>query len=360
MNTAVTQATALNTNFGSDNTAGASQQILEALINCNQGAAAPYGNDEYSEQVEQRLSEIFECPVSVFIVSTGSAANALSLSLLTPPWGNILCHVDSHINNDECAAPEFFSGAKLVTSTSSSVEDKSSKLDPQQLLAQCSHKNGDVHSTQATCVSISQVTETGSIYTLDEINTIGDICHDKGLKLHMDGARFANALVALDCTPAQMTWKSGVDILSFGASKNGALSAEAIILFDQSYSQELGYRRKRAGHLCSKMRFQAAQLQAYLQDDLWLKNAQQANAMAQRLATGLQAISAVQIQGNVEANIIFCAMPEALFAALQAQGFYFYGGRWGKDICRLVTSFATTTADVDHLIEQCTKLAATV
>lgn len=344
-----------NTNFGSDNTAGASDEILQALLECNKGAAAPYGNDEYSQRVEQRLSEIFECPVSVFIVTTGSAANALSLSLLTPAWGNIYCHVDSHINNDECAAPEFFSGAKLVT-----TQGADSKLDIQQLADFCSHKRGDVHSTQPACVSISQATETGSVYTVDEIQAISEVCKNNGLSLHMDGARFANALCSLNCTPAEMTWKAGVDILSFGASKNGALSVEAIVLFDQSYSEELGYRRKRAGHLCSKMRFQAAQLDAYLANDLWLNNATQANAMAQYLAQGLSQVDAIEIQGSVDANIIFCKMPQALFEALQSEGFYFYTGRWGKDICRLVASFTTQTRDIDHFVERASHLAQTL
>ncbi len=352
MNIAEQKTVPFNTNFGSDNTAGASDEIMQALLACNTGAAAPYGNDEYSAKVEQRLAEIFECPVSVFIVTTGSAANALSLSLLTPAWGNIYCHVDSHINNDECAAPEFFSGAKLVT-----TQGDDSKLDIEQLSAFCSHKRGDVHSTQPACVSISQATETGSIYTVDEISAISEVCKSNGLSLHMDGARFANALTALDCTPAQMTWKAGIDILSFGASKNGALSVEAIVLFDQSHSEELGYRRKRAGHLCSKMRFQAAQLDAYLADDLWLRNAKQANAMAEYLAQGLAKIEAINIQGKVEANIIFCEMPQALFEALQAEGFYFYNGRWGKDVCRLVTSFATQKRDIDHFVSSAMRLA---
>lgn len=352
MNAPERSTTSLNTNFGSDNTAGASNEIIQAIVNCNSGAAAPYGNDEYSLLVEQQLSEIFECPVSVFIVSTGSAANALALSLLTPAWGNIYCHVDSHINNDECAAPEFFSGAKLVTTSG-----KDSKLDPQQLAAMSQHKRGDVHSTQAACVSISQVTETGSVYSLQEIQAIGQTCRENQLSLHMDGARFANALAALNCTPAQMTWQAGVDILSFGASKNGALSVEAIVLFDQSYAQELGFRRKRAGHLCSKMRFQATQLNAYLAGNLWLRNAAQANAMAKRIAQGLAGISAVEIQGKVEANIIFCTMPLSLFESLQSAGFYFYTGRWGKDVCRLVTSFATTERDVDHFVSEAARLA---
>ncbi|MGB1239114.1 MAG: threonine aldolase family protein [Pseudomonadales bacterium] len=340
------QRTQYNQNFGSDNTAGVSPQILQALVECNTGPAGPYGNDEYSERVEARLSEIFECPLKVFIVSTGSAANALSLSLLCPPWGNVYCHVDSHINNDECGAPEFFSGAKLVTS-----DGANSKLDVAAMLAQSGHKRDDVHSTQPACVSISQATETGSVYSVEEIARIGEACRQQGLRLHMDGARFANALVALDCTPAEMTWKAGVDVLSFGASKNGVMSVEAIVLFDLSLADELGYRRKRGGHLCSKMRFQAAQLAAYLEDGLWLDNARRANAMAARLAAGLEGIEGVSLNAQPDANIIFCKMPEALYQTLQAQGFYFYGGRWERDVYRLVTSFATREEDVDFFLE---------
>jgi len=339
--------------FSSDNTAGAAPAVIQAIIDASVGPQSPYGADAYSQAVEDKLSIIFECPVSVFLVPTGTAANALGLSVLTPSWGSVLCHPESHINNDECGAPEFFTnGAKLV-----SVNGKNSKICPINLAKVAGLKTGDVHSVQTAVVSISQTTESGSVYSLEEINTIGSLCEEHNLRLHMDGARFANAVVALECTPAEMTWKAGVDVLSFGATKNGVLAAEAIVLFDQSLAQELAFRRKRAGHLMSKMRLLAAQLDAYLADDLWLVNARQANAMAVRLDHGLRSIEGLEIQGTTQSNILFCKLPRPIIDGLLAQGFYFYSDRWDTDVVRLVTNFTTQNADVDGLIDAVKLLA---
>ncbi len=340
------QAPAQPRGFTSDNIAGASAEVIQAIAACSLGQAQPYGADEHTLLVEQKLQDIFQCELSVFLVPTGSAANALCLSVLTPPWGSVFCHPDSHINNDECGAPEFFTaGAKLV-----SVAGAGGKIDAAGLQQQLKRKVGDVHSTQPATVSITQATETGSLYSLAEIAQIGRICRDAGVRLHMDGARFANALVALDCTPAEMTWQVGVDALSFGATKNGVLAAEAIVLFDRTLAAEMGYRRKRGGHLCSKMRFLSAQMEAYLDNDLWLRNARHANAMAARLAAGLGAIDGVQLQGATEANIIFCRLATETIEQLLAQGFRFYHDRWGAGVVRLVTNFATTAAEVDDFI----------
>ncbi|RDE19723.1 low specificity L-threonine aldolase [Motiliproteus coralliicola] len=332
--------------FTSDNIAPASEQVIEAISRANSGQAKPYGVDPISQQVEQQLREIFECELEVMLVPTGSAANAIGLSVLTPPWGQVFCHPDSHINNDECGAPEFYTnGAKLVP-----VDGDDARIDPAQLAPLLQRMVGDVHSTQPAVVSITQATETGSLYSLEQIQQIGQLCSDAGVRLHMDGARFANALAALDCSPAEMTWKAGVDVLSFGATKNGTLAAEAIILFDPSLATELGYRRKRGGHLCSKMRFMSAQMQAYLAEDLWLDNARNANAMAARLAEGLRGIDGVELQGQPEANIIFCRLPQTTIEALLDQGFGFYHDRWAPGIVRLVTNFATRADEVDALI----------
>lgn len=332
--------------FSSDNAVGAAVEVLQAMVDAGHGPQSPYGEDIYSKQVEQHLSVIFECPVSVFLVPTGTAANALGLSVLTPPWGAVLCHPDSHINNDECGAPEFFTnGAKLI-----SVAGDNGKMCAHNLAQRATNKVGDVHSVQASVVSISQSTEVGSLYSLKEIQAIGDVCQDHGLGLHMDGARFANALVAMDCSAADMTWKAGVDVLSFGATKNGVLAAEAIVLFDQSLAQEMAFRRKRAGHLLSKMRLMAAQMGAYLNHDLWLNNARQANQMCARLARGLGAIEGIEIQGQVQSNILFCVMPRPIIDGLLAQGFHFYSDRWGQNVVRLVTSYSTQEGDVDHLV----------
>ena len=333
--------------FSSDNIAGASPEVIEAIVASNVGQAAGYGADDVTARVERKFSELFEREVAVLLVPTGTAANALCLAALTPVWGSVLCHPDSHVNNDECGAPEFFTGAaKLVP-----VDGASAKIDLEALRVAARAKAGDVHSVQPSCVSVTQATEVGSVYSLDEISAIGALCKSSSLRLHMDGSRFANALVALGCTPAEMTWKAGVDALSFGATKNGVPGAEAIVLFDTALAREMAFRRKRAGHLFSKMRFLSAQMDAYLENDLWLRNAREANAMAARLRQGLQAFACIEVMGEPQANILFCRLPSEVIERLVAEGFMFYRDRWGPGVVRLVTSFATTPADVDHLLD---------
>ncbi|KAF1029360.1 MAG: Low specificity L-threonine aldolase [Burkholderia plantarii] len=339
--------------FTSDNVAGACAAVLDALVACAAGPAAPYGADPWTASVERRLAALFEHEVAVFVVPTGTAANALALAALTPPWGSVLCHPGSHVNNDECGAPAFYAdGIKLVT-----VDGPDAKLDPVRLRAAAWAKRGDVHTTQPSAVSLTQATETGGVYTLAEIGAIAEVCREAGLPLHMDGARFANALVSLGCSPAELTWRAGVDALSFGATKNGVPGAEAIVLFDTRRAAELAFRRKRAGLLASKMRFQAAQLDAYLADDLWLRNARHANAMAQRLAGGLRALPGVAIAGSVDANILFCTLPQPVITGLLAGGVHFYHDRWAPGVVRFVTSFATTLDEVDRLVSLASALA---
>lgn len=332
--------------FTSDNIAGASPEIVEAILKTNAGQALPYGNDETSQRVEALFGELFEHPVRIFPVTTGTVANALCLAALTKPWSAVLCHQDSHINHDECGAPEFFtSGAKLLA-----LGGEQAKIDPAQLEHALTQKIGDVHTVQPACVSITQATEVGSIYSLGEIERIGALCKRHCVGLHMDGARFANALATLECSPADMTWRAGVSLLSFGATKNGAVAAEAIVAFDPTLGAELAFRHKRAGQLMSKMRFCTAQLEAYLRDDLWLRNASHANAMAMRLACGLQA-SGVELTSRVEANIVFCKLPLAAIKSLLQAGFRFYHDRWEPGVARFVTSFATQADDVDALVD---------
>ncbi|MFF8606277.1 threonine aldolase family protein [Streptomyces sp. NPDC015346] len=333
--------------FISDNMAGASPEIAQAVAAAAAGHALPYGNDPFTGSVRRTLSEIFERDVDVFPVSTGTAANCLGLAALTPPWGSVLCHPDSHVNNDECGAPEFFTnGAKLVT-----VRGDDSKIDPGALLEAVRRKAGDVHSVQPTVVSISQATESGSVYTLDEIRRLATIAKDAGLRVHMDGARFANAVDHLGATPAEMTWKAGIDVLSFGATKNGAMTADAIVSFDPVLATELAFRTKRAGQLSSKMRFHTAQLAAYLTDGLWLRNARQANTMAARLGDGLKAVPGTELLGSPQANIVFCRLPPQATAGLLAEGYTFYHDRWAPGIVRFVTSFAHTPEDIDQLLD---------
>jgi len=341
--------------FRSDNDAGASPQILAALAACNEGPAYPYGADEWTRAAEAALTQVFERPLQVLLVSTGTAANSLALAAMCPPWGSILCHRQAHSNTDECGAPEFFgAGLKMVASASIG-----NRLDPAVLARELVSGRGDVHAVQPSGVTITQSTEEGQIYTPDQVAEIGRLCHDAGLPLHMDGARFANALVAAGCTPAELTWKAGVDLLSFGATKNGALNAEALIVFGEALAPTLAFRRKRGGHLLSKMRFMAAQMCAYLQDELWLRNARHANAMAQRLARGLGSLRGVQFIAPPVTNLLFVRLPSALIAGLSQRGFDFYhGGRWEPGVARLVTSFRTTTGEVDEFLAAAREIEA--
>jgi threonine aldolase len=337
----------------SDNAAGASPQILDAVVAASAGPAAPYGNDPLTAQMGARMAEAFECELDVFAVGTGSAANGIGLAALTRPWGSILAHADSHIHNDEAGAPEFFTdGSKIVL-----LGGEHSKIDPDQLRVAVTVGRGDVHSVQPSVLSITQVTETGSVYTIDELRELTTIAREAGLRIHMDGARFANALVALNVSPAEMTWKLGVDILSFGATKNGALTADAIVSFDPTLATELAFRHKRGGQLTSKMRFQAAQLDAYLSDDLWLDNARHANAMAARLRAGIVDVLGVTVTSEPGSNMLFALFPEKLSLALHDRGFGFYSNRWAPDVVRIVVAFTHRAEDIDEFVAAIRELA---
>jgi threonine aldolase len=332
-------------NFASDNVTGACPEVMQAIVAANEGAVMPYGNDPVTQRVEARLAEIFERPLAAFPVATGTACNALTLACVTPPYGAVYCHQVSHINTDECGAPEFYSGgAKLVD-----LPGEGGKLTAASLAAAIEGA-GVVHHVQPAAVSLTQASEAGTVYSLDEIAAIAEVAHAHGLKLHLDGARFANALVALGCTPAEMTWQAGVDLLSFGATKNGCLSAEAAIFFDPADAASFGYRRKRAGHLFSKMRVVSAQLEAYLADDLWLRNARHANALARRLAEGLAALPGVRLLHPCEANEVFADLPQAAIDGLLEAGFYFYVRDVGGVGIRLVTAWNSREEDVEAFL----------
>ncbi len=336
-------------NFASDNVTGVSPEIMAALSAVNEGTVKSYGEDEYTQRLETQFNELFEREVTIFPVATGSAANALALSVMTPPYGAIYCHAESHINVDECGAPEFYTGgAKLVT-----LSGSDGKIHAADLAAVLNRSGaGVVHHVQPAVVSITQATEAGRVYSLDEIHAIAQVTKAHNLYLHMDGARFANAVAYLGCSPAEITWRAGVDVLAFGATKNGAMAAEAVVFFNQSLANTFGYRRKRSGHLFSKMRFLSAQLAAYLKEDLWLRNATHANRMATTLAQGLVTLPGVKLRYPVEANEIFIQLPEGAIANLLAQGFQFY--RWegeSSTTVRLVTAFNTKEDDVTAFIE---------
>ena len=341
-------------NFCSDNVSGVSPEILTALGAANNGPAMPYGADEVTERVIKKLRDLFEAPsAEVILMSTGSSANALALATMTPPFGAIYCHPDSHVNVDECGAPEFFSGgAKLVT-----VGGADGKMTADALEAAINGADV-VHHVQPAAVSVTQVTEAGTIYASDELRAISTVCKTHGLKLHMDGARFANAIEAMGISPAACSHGLGVDALSFGATKNGAMCAEAILFFDSSLAKEAGYRRKRGGHLFSKMRYLSAQFDAYLAHDLWRRNARHSNTMATRLAAGLSAISGVEFAYPVEADELFVRMPVPIIEGLLADGFLFY--RWEPEgsLIRMVTTFDTAEADVELFIETARRLAS--
>jgi threonine aldolase len=335
--------------FLSDNAAGVSPPILDAIAAANEGMAPAYGSDALTDSLTGRLADFFEHPVAVFLVGTGTAANALSLATMCPPWGAVFCHEEAHVVVDECGAPELFTGgAKLVP-----LAGAHGKLAPTALQeAHAGFRLGDQHQVQPAAVSLSQATEAGTCYRPDEIAAIANWAHGAGFKVHMDGARFANAVVHAGVAPADLTWRAGVDILSFGATKNGALAAEAVVVFDDKMGRELPFRRKRAGHLFSKSRFFAAQFHAWLDDDLWRRNAMQANRMARRLANGLGKLNGVILAHPVEANEIFACLPDELAAALRNDGFLFLD--WpaaGPGGHRLVTSPITSEAEIDAFLD---------
>ena len=334
-------------NFASDNTTGAAPEIIDALTLANEGAQLGYGNDDLTHNAEDQIREIFETNAQVFLVATGTAANSLALSVMTPSHGAVLCHWFSHVYEDECGAPEFFSGgARLIP-----VDGPQGKLNTRDLAQKAAYGKGDVHMLQPSAATVTQVSEMGTVYSLDELQAVADICREYDLVLHMDGARFANALVALGCTPAEMSWKVGIDVLSFGATKNGALGVEAVVIFKPELAETFAFRRKRAGHLFSKMRLLSAQMTAYLKDDLWLKNARHANDMAAALHSGLRDIPGVEFPYTTAANLLFPRFSAELTNALHADGFKFYDNRWEVGICRLVTAFNTQRNDVDAFIK---------
>ncbi|UPT63904.1 MAG: beta-eliminating lyase-related protein [Hyphomonadaceae bacterium JAD_PAG50586_4] len=326
-------------NFRSDNTASAAAEIMAALTSVNDGPAVGYGEDPWSRKLDEALGALFEREVRVFTVASGTAANSIALASVTPPWGSIICHREAHIECDECGAPEFFSGgAKLVL-----VDGEAAKLTCDALREGIARNARGIHSVKPSAVSISQTTERGAIYKPGEVAALGAIAKDAGLALHMDGARFANAVAALGCKPADVTWRAGVDLLSFGATKNGALLAESIVCFDLDLAEEIARRRKRSGHLICKGRYPAAQFLAYLNDGLWLKLAGRANALAARLGEA----AAPLLSAPVESNQVFIRPGADKLATLRAAGADFYD--WGEDEARLVVSWNQPEADIDAL-----------
>ena len=329
--------------FFSDNAAPVHPAVMQAMADANHIDTA-YDGDQWSVRLDAAFSAVFGRDVAVLWVATGTSANCLALASLVQPHQGVICHREAHIEVDECGAPGFYTaGAKLML-----VEGDGAKVTPKTVEACLNGIRNDVHQVQAAALSITNATEYGMVYSPAEVAALGALCHDRGLGLHMDGARFANAVATLGCAPADVTVNAGVDVLSFGFVKNGGMGAEALVYFDPALADAARYRRKRAGHLQSKGRFLAAQLLAMLENDMWLINARSANAAAQIIADA----AAGRLLYPVQANEIFLRLTPAEAAALRAQGFDFYD--WGVvdddwSAARLVTSWQHTEADVTPL-----------
>jgi threonine aldolase len=351
-------------NFGSDNGAGVAPQILDAIVASSRVYAPAYGADEYTERAEALLSEAFETKVAAFLVATGTAANALALSALVNPWDAVFCHEEAHIHDDECGAPEFFSGGvKLV-----GIAGQGGKITPEGLRETLERfPRGLVKSAQPGALSLSQATEAGTVYGVSEVAELSSIAHRNGISVHMDGARFANALISAKASPAEMTWRAGVDILTLGATKNGALACEAVLFFDAARAANFAFQRKRGGQTLSKGRFLGAQMEAYLADGLWLHLAERANASARRLARGLVGTPGVRLAWPTEANEVFVAAPSAMVEQWRAAGAVFHEWstrslaperalRDGETLVRLVASFETESSEIDRLLSICAEV----
>jgi threonine aldolase len=348
-------------NFASDNVYGVHPRILAALADANEGTAASYGSDEYTRQAEEALSAVFETDVRAFLVTNGTAANGLALSALTPGHGAVLCHREAHISCDECNSPEFFTGGAKILG----LEGDPTKLTPAAIETVLGGFIRGEHDPKPKAVSITNATELGTVYTPGEIRAIAQVVRSKGLKLHMDGARFANAVASLGVTPAEASWKSGIDVMSFGATKNGAMMLEAVVFFSRALADEFGYRRMRGGQLLSKGRYLGAQMLAYLAGGLWLDNARCANALAKRFAEGIGQIKSARLAHPVEANEVFVIMPRQVYDGLRAAGAMFHdwmpdslGDRIGPSeiLSRFVFSFATPERSIDQFLALAARL----
>ena len=329
--------------FASDNYAGIAPEALEAFVRANVGHAAAYGNDRWTREAADAVRRTFDADVPVHFVPTGTAANALAIASICRPTDAVVCHELAHVNVDECGAPEFFSGgAKLLT-----VDTPFAKLTPAAVAARAVTPH-DEHASRPRALSLTQATELGTVYTPDEIRVLAGIVHERGMQVHMDGARFANAVASVGCAPAELTWRAGVDVLSLGGTKNGMPFCEAVVFFDRALADEFARRRKLGGQLASKMRFLAAPWLAMLDGGAWLRHAAHANAMARRLRDAIVGLPGVSLIAPVEANGVFVHLPKAAIEGLQARGwrFYVFVGDTG---CRFMCAWDTTPEAVDGL-----------
>jgi threonine aldolase len=331
--------------FRSDNCGRASPELIEALVQANVGSVLGYGGDEHTQQLQERFSALFEHPVQVFPIPTGTGANALALASVGTPFGAVYCSPEAHINTSECNATSFFGSGLKVTP----VHGVDGKIDPLALDAAVSTAGkGQAHKNQPEAINLVQATDMGAVYSVSEVAALSRVARAHGLTVHMDGARFANAVATLGCTPAELTWKAGVDILSFGVTKNGGLLTDAIVVFNPDIAKKMGFHLRRAGMIWSKMRFASAQVLAYVQDDLWLRLAKQSNAAALTIAQGISNLEGVRLLAPVQANELFVEMNPKAVDALIAQGVLFY--RRAPNMFRLVCRWDTTKGETTQLI----------
>ena len=318
--------------FRSDNVGGVAPELLEAIVAANAGAASPYGDDDHTRRMVERFRAVFgHATLAAHPVATGTGANGLALAALANPYGAIYCHATAHVNVYECGAPEFYTGAKLVALEGAGYKLHAAELEAALGLA----GRGNPTRVQPFALNLTQPTDFGTLYTLGELRALADVAHAHGLLVHLDGARFANAVAALDCTPAEMTWQAGIDVVSFGATKNGAMNAEALLVFDPAVAARLPFLMKRAGQVLSKARFVSAQLDRYLADGRWLERARAANAHAAALAARLRALPGVELANAVEVNMVFTRLPSAAAEALDRGPFRYYKlGREQRFVCR--------------------------
>jgi threonine aldolase len=336
-------------NFYSDNVSGAAPEILRAIVEANADDTAPYGGDPYTQRLERRMAELFETEVDVYPVGTGTVANGLCASLVSTPYGGIYCAEVSHLHTSECGGAEFWSGGNARSLPLPSQDGKIPVTTLIDAIDAAALRAADV---PGRALSLTQGTEAGTVYPLREVRELAAAARTRNLLVHMDGARFANAVARLGCTPAELTWKAGVDLLSFGATKNGALCAEAVVFFNRGLAETMRYRRRRAGHLFSKMRFLSAQLVAFVENDLWLRYARHANAMAARVRQGLADIPGVRFLHPTEINFVLAALPKPVWDGLVADGYSFSRRGAPRDgVVRIACAWDTPPKAVDALIE---------
>ncbi len=339
----------MTANFRSDNETPVAPAIMQAIVEANQGTAWAYAEDDWSNKLNQVFSDLFRTEAIVLPVSTGTVANSIALATVTPPWGSVFCHSGAHIYEDECGAPEFFgNGMRLVP-----IVGENGKLTPDGLEnAVRTNEGHGVHSYKPSALSLTQATEAGTIYSIDEVRALCDSAHAMGMKTHMDGARFGNAIASLGCHPAEVTVEAGIDMLSFGASKNGCMAAEALVFFNQPQLQETAERlRKRSGHLLSKMRYVSAQLLAYVENDRWLEMAGHANRQAAKFAEAVENHAEARLEYPVQANEVFLNWTKEGFDHLKSQGIEFQLWPGRDDLARFVFGHSTSDGETDLLVE---------